>query len=879
MGAHDQDTAVLRPTPQQARAIEREVETALRQHPRIVDCAVVLQGRRAGDPRPDRCTRCGIPEDHPGISLDDAGVCGLCQLYAANRDAIHAWFRDTEALRRRLRQRAAASPARHDCLLLFSGGKDSTYALYQLVELGLRVMTFTFDNGFISKTALRNVERITGELGVEHVTANRDDQNRVFLDSLTRHQSVCNGCFRSLLELSLQLARERGIPSVVTGLSRGQIIDERLAWFYQRGLFDPLEIERQLAVGRRVYHQLGGELDAEAVERVEVIDYYRYSEATKQDIQRFLQHRSPLWSRPRDTGFCSSNCLLNDVGVYVHTVERGFHNYESPTRWEVRLGHLGLAEADTELQPPANLARVKTMLARIGYTDPTEREQLGKRLAAYYVSRDPVTVEELRRAVAERLPAFLVPERWVRLDRIPRTGGVVAVRELPAPSATRFELQQSGAVAQPPSGASGTAAPAAAATFPLTPAQQAFLDRRGGTAEAAAQARALLLELAGKPDLTRIKRVVLHLLLRHDALRLRFARHDGAWRQRDAGVGGALPVVSLDLSGRDSSSEPVLLRAALARLRARLDLAAGPVLQVALINHEPRPSQLLLLLHELVADLPSWRVLLADLRTALEQTEAGVAVELPPPRSFRSWVEQAAGGTPAARRAAATGPAAPTGCLPALEGDEELGPAALYTYSSCLSADQTRRLPMRLLLDPALPVAAVASALAERLGGPTVTLDVADHAGAGQAPGRPRPVGQLSAVGTVALAPPPRGDPGDSAALVRMVREQLAAAGWPAGNGSGSAAPQVRCNHLGDLTGVVPHGTLFSQARLEGAGLTALPGIAPYLLEVDGYLRDGRLHLDWRCGASLQRRLLDAEAPQRAAAWLQRLTHTGGAAG
>src|SRR5437868_316863 len=119
-------------------------------------------------------------------------------------------------------------------------------------------MTFTFDNGFISRTALDNVRTTAEALGVEYVIKSRADQNKIFLESLQTHQSVCNGCFSSLLDLGNRLAYEHGIPTIVTGLSRGQIIDERLTWFHRQGIFDPDEIDQQLAIGRKVYHRGAG---------------------------------------------------------------------------------------------------------------------------------------------------------------------------------------------------------------------------------------------------------------------------------------------------------------------------------------------------------------------------------------------------------------------------------------------------------------------------------------------------------------------------------------------------------------------------------------------------------------------------------------------
>ena len=41
--------------------------------------------------------------------------------------------------------------------------------------------------------------------------------------------------------------------------------------------------------------------------------------------------------RPSDTGR-STNCLINNIGIFVHKAERGFHNYALPYSWDVRLG-------------------------------------------------------------------------------------------------------------------------------------------------------------------------------------------------------------------------------------------------------------------------------------------------------------------------------------------------------------------------------------------------------------------------------------------------------------------------------------------------------------------------------------------------------------
>ena len=70
-------------------------------------------------------------------------------------------------------------------MLLLSGGKDSTYALCRLVEMGLSVYAFTLDNGYISEQAKANIRRVVDALGVDHEFATTPAMNAIFRDSLS----------------------------------------------------------------------------------------------------------------------------------------------------------------------------------------------------------------------------------------------------------------------------------------------------------------------------------------------------------------------------------------------------------------------------------------------------------------------------------------------------------------------------------------------------------------------------------------------------------------------------------------------------------------------------------------------------------------------
>ena len=196
--------------------------------------------------------------------------------------------------------------------------KDSTYMLFQLIEMGLSVVTLTFNSHFGRGAAIsccRSFARI------EHIMLQPESFKAVINQSIDRHATPCKGCFKGLLDGALQVAGDRRIPYIVTGLSRGQIVEERLQWFYERHVFDPDEIDAQLKRGRLVYHQKeyfagnpywSAELGSLA-EQVELIDYYRFDPVARVGIVDFLHTRPDIWKQPTDCGFCSTNCLVNDV--------------------------------------------------------------------------------------------------------------------------------------------------------------------------------------------------------------------------------------------------------------------------------------------------------------------------------------------------------------------------------------------------------------------------------------------------------------------------------------------------------------------------------------------------------------------------------------
>lgn len=123
-----------------------------------------------------RCTRCVLPESMPFIDFDAQGVCSYCRkhmpLKQRGRDALE----EIVGPYRR-------HDGRPDCVLGISGGRDSMYGLhYVKTVLKMNPVAFTYDWGMVTDLARRNVSRICGKLGIEHILVSADiDKKRHYI--------------------------------------------------------------------------------------------------------------------------------------------------------------------------------------------------------------------------------------------------------------------------------------------------------------------------------------------------------------------------------------------------------------------------------------------------------------------------------------------------------------------------------------------------------------------------------------------------------------------------------------------------------------------------------------------------------------------------
>ncbi len=110
-----------------------------------------------------RCKKCILPETMPYIEFDNSGICNYCNNYKLKnvpKDQKHIFD-----LVKPYRKNSGA-----ECIVPFSGGRDSSYTLHLIVEeLKLKPITYTYDWGMVTDLARRNISRMCSKLKVENI--------------------------------------------------------------------------------------------------------------------------------------------------------------------------------------------------------------------------------------------------------------------------------------------------------------------------------------------------------------------------------------------------------------------------------------------------------------------------------------------------------------------------------------------------------------------------------------------------------------------------------------------------------------------------------------------------------------------------------------
>ncbi|MBN8694106.1 MAG: N-acetyl sugar amidotransferase [Bacteroidetes bacterium] len=187
------------------------------------------------------CSRCIMDDTVQGIEFDEKGECTFCKIH----DELEAKYPLGESSTNELAKIAKlvkekGRNKKYDCIVGVSGGRDSSYTLYNAVRLGLRPLAVHFDNGWNSENAVSNIENICKKLNVDLYThvANweefKDLQKSFLYASVPDAEVPTDWVIFSVL---FEQARKHGVKYIIHGHSFRTEGTTPLTWTYMDGKY------------------------------------------------------------------------------------------------------------------------------------------------------------------------------------------------------------------------------------------------------------------------------------------------------------------------------------------------------------------------------------------------------------------------------------------------------------------------------------------------------------------------------------------------------------------------------------------------------------------------------------------------------------------
>jgi hypothetical protein len=305
----------------------------------------------------------------PFIRFDFDGVCNYCNNYTPRNNP-----RPLSALKSEIS--GFINPnSEVDCIVPFSGGRDSTYALHIISkELGLRPITFTYDWGMVTDLARRNISRVCSSLGVENIIVADDIQRkrRYITSNLTAwlkkpHLGMLNilmagdkHFFRFIEDIKKETSIELNIwgmcPLETTHFKSGFLgvapyFEERKV--YTSGLGNQIRyqskrlkqmVENPSYFNASVWDTLSGEYFRSIKPKTGYFHLFDYHQWKEQEVNSVLD--SYDWERAPDT---DSTWRIGDGTAafynYVYRTVAGFTEHDTFRSNQIREGDINRHEA------------------------------------------------------------------------------------------------------------------------------------------------------------------------------------------------------------------------------------------------------------------------------------------------------------------------------------------------------------------------------------------------------------------------------------------------------------------------------------------------------------------------------------------------------
>jgi N-acetyl sugar amidotransferase len=171
---------------------------------------------RSNGPTVRYCKRCLFPETKPDLHIDEEGVCSACR-FAEQKEEID-WDQREAELIEVLERYKSKDGSNYDCVIPVSGGKDSTYQVMRIKDLGYNPLLVTWSACAYTEIGRQNIESMQ-KIGVDHIlfTPNPKVYRAMFAEAFKRVGDGCWPCHVGIFTYPVRVAINYKIPLLIYG--------------------------------------------------------------------------------------------------------------------------------------------------------------------------------------------------------------------------------------------------------------------------------------------------------------------------------------------------------------------------------------------------------------------------------------------------------------------------------------------------------------------------------------------------------------------------------------------------------------------------------------------------------------------------------------
>lgn len=336
------------------------------------------------------CMKCVMPDTKPDLHFDDEGVCDACRSQEAKDNHIDWGQRKDEFLS--LIKKHKAHP-HYDCIIGVSGGKDSTYQVVKVLELGLNPLCVCFEPTIPTTIGRKNLENLNN-LGVDliHIKRNPLVYKKLAREAFMRtgdnewqnHIGIFTTVAHCAVNFNIPLIIWGESPQIEYGGPAASKVRNHLdrQWLEEFGgllgnrISDMIGVDGLTSADLSLYtYPSDADLARVGVTGLFLGYYFKWDLRAVLDISR--SHGFSMSERPVETtyeSFENLDCYSNHVHDYLKYVKYGFGRATDNACLDIRLGYISREEGVRLVDRYDGIPPKKAIKRYLAYTDFTQGE-------------------------------------------------------------------------------------------------------------------------------------------------------------------------------------------------------------------------------------------------------------------------------------------------------------------------------------------------------------------------------------------------------------------------------------------------------------------------------------------------------------------------